>query len=67
MQMKKNVIAAVAAAIGLYLEAEQQFAVPIGQEKQVPEAPARAHSLWVTAGRQSTMEMRRLFQLRFVR
>lgn len=67
MQTNSNVIAAIAAAIGEYLEAEQQLSLTVLDERKAPEVVLAAYSSWAMAGRQSMMEMRRFFQMRLVR
>jgi hypothetical protein len=64
MQIKKNVTAAIAAAVGLYLEAERRMAASPQVVEKAPAPPVPAFSPWVMAGRQSMMEMRRMWQMR---
>jgi hypothetical protein len=68
MGISKKTLAAITGAIGLYYEeqAQAQFA-GVCQETAAPQAaPRPAFSPWVLSGRQSMMEMRQLFQRRFV-
>jgi hypothetical protein len=67
MEMKKKVVAAVAAAVSLYLQAEQQVAAPLVEEQvREPAPPTPTYSPWVMAGRMATMELRRSWQMRLV-
>jgi hypothetical protein len=66
MEMKKNLAAAISAAVHLYLEAEQQ-PMSILMQQSVPEPPRPSCSPWALAGRQSAMEMRRMWQMRLAR
>lgn len=66
MEMKKNVVAAIATAVQMYL-ATEPVAPMVEVTPRVVEPPRQALSLWAVSGRQSAMEMRRLWQLRLVR
>ena len=66
MEVKKNVLGAIAAAVHLYMQAEQQVVAPF-EDQQATWLPGTAHSPWLIAGRQSAMDMRRLWQMRLVR
>jgi hypothetical protein len=66
MKVESNMIAAVTAAVQLYMQTEQQAAV-IMEPVPAPAAPAPVFSLWASAGRQAAMEMRRFWQMRLVR
>ncbi|MGV8074482.1 MAG: hypothetical protein AB2L11_08005 [Syntrophobacteraceae bacterium] len=66
MEVKSNVVAAITAALNLYVEAEQQPGT-FFEEKGAPEIPHTPNNPWAISGRQSAMEMRRLWQLRLVR
>lgn len=66
MQVKKNVAAAIAAALQLYMQAEQQAAA-VPEDKQTVQMPRPAFDPWAMAGRQSAMEIRRFWQMRLVR
>ena len=66
MKVENNVVAAISAALQLYMQAEAQAAIPV-ESKRGPEAPAPVYSLWAMSGRQSAMEMRRFWQMRLVR
>ncbi len=66
MQVKKNVAAAITAALQYYLQAEQQAAAPVAAQK-LPELPRSTYSPWSMSGRQSAMDLRRLWQMRLVR
>ena len=67
MQVKKNVVAAVATAISFYMQAEQQPALPAVEAPRPPELPRQIYSSWAMAGRQAAMETRRMWQMRLVR
>jgi hypothetical protein len=68
MEMKKNVIAAISAAVQLYWEGEQQQpAVAVEMQKAAEQPPRAPFSPWALSGRQATMDMRRLWQMRLVR
>ena len=67
MEVRKEVIAAISAAVGLYLQAQQ--AAPIAAEQAAPPAPAVAVTIdaWGMSGRQAMMDLRRYLQLRMLR
>ncbi len=76
MSVEPKVVAAIAGAINLYLQAEREALAAAAREEEVmPEAVtetavlAKTHlpSLWALSGRQSAMEMRRMWQMRLVR
>jgi hypothetical protein len=66
-RQKKRVVAAVT-AVYKYLKSheEQQVALAAGLQSTPPFAVG-AVSLWSSSGRQATMEMRRLLQMRLTR
>ncbi len=66
MELKKSVIAAISAAVHLYLEGEQQPAFLVETPKMVA-TPRIAFSPWALSGRQAAMDLRRLWQMRLVR
>jgi hypothetical protein len=66
MEVKKNVLSAIAAAVHLYVQAQQQIVAPV-EEQQATRLPGTAHSPWLIGGRQGAMDMRRLWQMRLVR
>ncbi|MDY0041550.1 MAG: hypothetical protein RBS57_14655 [Desulforhabdus sp.] len=66
MQVKKNVVAAISAALQHYIQAEQQSAAVI-EEQRVAEIPRPPFHPWAMAGRQAAMEIRRFWQMRLVR
>jgi hypothetical protein len=66
MEMKKKVAAAITAAVQFYMLAEQPAPV-VEEAPMTPEAPRPAISPWALSGRQSAMDMRRLWQMRLVR
>jgi hypothetical protein len=64
----RKVAAAIAGALGLYFQEEQRAAAAMQQLPAAPAAPpAPAQSPWAMAGRQASMEMRRMWQMRLVR
>ena len=67
MVMRKNVVAAITTAVQLYMEAEQPAPTTLEEAPRAVEAPRQALSMWAVSGRQSAMDMRRLWQLRLVR
>ncbi len=66
MELKKNVVAAITTAVQLYMMAEQPVSV-VEEAPRLVEAPRPATSPWALSGRQSAMDMRRLWQMRLVR
>ncbi|MCK8603083.1 hypothetical protein [Desulfoferrobacter suflitae] len=66
MHVKKNVVAAITAAVQLYMQAEQQPTVA-SEEAPRAAAPSPAFNAWAMSGRQAAMEMRRFWQMRLVR
>ncbi len=67
MQLSKTVIAAITGAVGMYLEAGLQAALPVEEEPRAAQAFGPAYSLWAVSGRQSSMDMRRFLQMRLAR
>jgi hypothetical protein len=67
MPVNRKVIAAVAAAVGEFMQAEQCLAVPMAAESRPPVAPPPGYSPWALSGRQSMMDMRRFLQMRLAR
>lgn len=67
MVVKKNVVAAITTAVQLYMAAEQPAPAVLQEAPRPVEAPRQALSVWAISGRQSAMDMRRLWQLRLVR
>jgi hypothetical protein len=65
--MKKNVVAAITTAVQLYMAAEQPAPMAVREAPRPVEAPRQALSAWAISGRQSAMDMRRLWQLRLAR
>lgn len=66
MQVKKNVAAAITAAVHFYLQTEQQAVAPAELPTR-PEPPRPAYNPWAMSGRQTAMDLRRLWQMRLVR
>jgi hypothetical protein len=66
MEARKNVLSAIAAAVHLYMEAQQQGEAPVADQPAL-RLPGAAHSPWLISGRQSAMDLRQLWQMRLVR
>lgn len=66
MELKKNVVAAISAAVQLYFVAEQQPTAVVEMPRTV-EPPRAPFSPWALSGRQAAMDMRRLWQMRLAR
>ncbi len=67
MKLNPKVVAAVTAAVDMYLQSEGRPAVlEVEAERPEPAVPAVAFSAWAHSGRQSMMELKRLIQLRLV-
>lgn len=66
MEAKKNVVAAISAALQLYLQTEQQQPATFEERVEIP-SPGPAFNAWALSGRQAAMDMRRLWQMRLVR
>ena len=67
MPVKKNVAAAIAAALQLYMQAEQQPTVTLEEQKIAAAPPGPAFNAWAMSGRQAAMELRRFWQMRLAR
>lgn len=67
MEVRKEVIAAISAAVGLYIQSGQQMQVTAEPLVQAPQAPQVLPNVWGMSGRQTTMDMRRYLQLRMLR
>jgi len=67
MPVNRKIIAAVAAALGEFLQAEPFVAGPPAAESRVVSPPHRGYSPWAVSGRQSMMDMRRFLQMRLAR
>jgi len=65
MERRKNVVAAITAAVGLYLQSQPLVAAAEEPAPKRPEAPRPLTDAWAMSGRQSAMDMRRYLQLRF--
>jgi NADPH-dependent ferric siderophore reductase len=63
----KKVVAALG-AVYRYVREQEELQLAMAAAEQQPRTPAGAAvSFWAASGRQATMEMRRLLQLRFMR
>jgi hypothetical protein len=67
MEVKKNVVAAIASALGLYIQAEQEAAMLALQQKALAQTPRPPYIPYAMAGRQASMEQRWMWQMRLVR
>lgn len=67
MPVNRKIVAAVAAAVGEFLQTEQFVAVPPAAESRAVSPPTRGYSPWAVSGRQSMMDMRRFLQMRLAR
>ncbi|MBP8645006.1 MAG: hypothetical protein KBH99_02660 [Syntrophobacteraceae bacterium] len=66
MEVKKNVIAAIASAVNLYLTTEQEALMAMQQRAQA-ERPQILSGLWSIAGRKQAMDIRWTWQMRLCR
>ena len=66
MEMKNRVVSAIAAAVQMYIETQEQGAVHSAEARPY-EPPAPSHSPWLIGGRQAAMELRRMWQMRLAR
>lgn len=67
MNVNPKVVAAVTAAVDMYLQSEgRPAALEVEAKRPEPAAPAVTFSPWAHSGRQSMMELKRLIQLRLV-
>ncbi|UCG11486.1 MAG: hypothetical protein JSU72_13185 [Deltaproteobacteria bacterium] len=64
---KKRMAAAIAAVYRYLRSQEEQQLAMVGMTQEIPGLTMKVPSLWSVSGRQATMEMRRLLQLRMVR
>jgi hypothetical protein len=68
MELKKNVVAAVASALGAYIQMEQEAAALMAlQQKALVERPYQPYIPYAMAGRQAAMEARWMWQMRLAR
>lgn len=68
MNVQPKVVAAITAAVAYYMQAQAaQAAEAPPVTRREPPKPMAPFSAWVLSGRQSMMEMRRLWQMRLVR
>jgi hypothetical protein len=68
MELKRNVVAAIASALGFYIQAEQEAAaLQALQQKTLAERPYQPYIAYSMAGRQAAMEARWMWQMRLVR
>ena len=64
MQPRKEIVAAISAAVALYIQAQAEEAMAMAELRRRPSIPYAIPGPWVIAGRQSAMEMRRCLQMR---
>lgn len=64
MELKKNVVAAIASAMGLYFQMEEEAAALALQQKRLAEQPRPQYIPYAMAGRQASMEVRWMWQMR---
>jgi len=67
MSVDPKVIAAISAAIGYYLQGEQEVPLAPQQLKRRAQPPAAVSSPFALAGRQSAMDVRWIWQMRVPR
>jgi len=68
MPISNKMIAAMASAIGLYMEAEAQLpASTVRETGRLADVPKTLFSPWAMAGRQAMMDLRQFYQMRLVR
>lgn len=67
MTARKEVIAAISAAVGLYIQSGQPAQVAAEPPAESPPMPRFQPNFWGMSGRQTTMDMRRYLQLRMLR
>ena len=68
MELKKNVVAAIASALGMYIQTEQEAAAVMAlQQRALAERPYQPYIPYAMAGRQAAMEARWMWQMRLVR
>jgi hypothetical protein len=67
MEVKKNVVAAIASALGFYIQAEQEAAQLAFQQKALAERPRPPYIPYAMAGRQASMDARWMWQMRLAR
>lgn len=66
MEVKNRVVSAIAAAVQMYIETQEQVAVHPAESRPY-EPPAPDYSPWLIGGRQAAMELRRMWQMRLAR
>lgn len=67
MEVKQNVVAAIASALGLYFQMEEEAAVLALQQKRLAERPRPQYIPYAMSGRQAAMETRWMWQMRIPR
>ena len=68
MELKKNVVAAIASALGFYIQAEQEAAALLAmQQKALAQRPYQPYIAYSMAGRQAAMDARWMWQMRLAR
>ena len=68
MELKRTVVAAIASALGMYIQTEQEAAAVMAlQQKALAERPRQPYIPYAMAGRQSAMDARWMWQMRLFR
>ena len=74
MAVEPKIVAAIAGAINMYLQQEREIMeAPVVERavapavKEIPAKPVHLPNPWALSGRQATMELRRMWQMRLVR
>lgn len=69
MKVEPKIVAAITAAVAYYMQAQAACAAVHAPVVRAPEPskPTAPFSAWALSGRQSMMEMRRLWQMRLPR
>lgn len=66
MQVEKKVVAAIASALGYYLQAEDEALLAL-QQQRAAQAPRQLFNPYSMAGRAAAMEVRWTWQMRLAR
>lgn len=66
MLERKGVVAAIAAAVQMYIETQQHEPAPSAEARSY-QPPGPLYSPWLIGGRQAAMELRRMWQMRLAR
>lgn len=66
MQVEKKVVAAIASAVGYYLQAEEEALLAL-QQQRAAQAPRQLFNPYAMAGRAAAMDVRWTWQMRLAR